>query len=158
MLMPEERTDAITLLTEDHKAVKKLFREFEGKSDQASKGKLELYEKIRMELEIHTEIEEQYFYPASKEAASDMIAEALEEHKQVDTLLKELQGMDPSDERFDAKMTVLIENVEHHADEEEKELFPKVKKAWDMETLRALGAHMMEHKQRRLREMGQRAA
>ena len=156
--MPEQQMDAITLLIEDHKAVKKLFREFEGKSDQASKGKLDLYEKIRMELEIHTEIEEQYFYPASKDAAPDMIAEALEEHKQVDTLLKELQGMDPSDERFDAKMTVLIENVEHHADEEEKELFPRVKKAWDMETLRALGGHMMEHKQRRLREMGQRAA
>jgi len=156
--MPEMTTDAITLLTEDHKGVKKLFREFEGKSDRATKAKVDLYQTIKMELEVHTEIEEQFFYPASKGAVPDMIAESLEEHKQVDTLLKELQGMDPMDERFDAKMTVLIENVEHHAEEEEKEMFPEVKKALGMDTLRDLGSRMMEHKQRRMRELGQKAA
>jgi hemerythrin superfamily protein len=156
--MAETTMDAITLLTEDHKGVKKLFREFEGKGDRATKAKVDLYQKIKMELEIHTEIEEQFFYPASKEAVSDMVAEAMEEHKQVDTLLQELQGMNSEDERFDAKMTVLIENVEHHADEEEKEMFPAVKKALGAETLRDLGGRMMAHKQQRMREMGQRAA
>jgi len=156
--MPEMTTDAVTLLTEDHKGVKKLFREFEAKGDRATKAKVDLYQTIKMELEIHTEIEEQYFYPACKEAVSDMVAEAMEEHKQVDTLLKELQGMNPEDERFDAKMTVLIENVEHHAEEEEKEMFPEAKKALGMDTLRDLGGRMMEHKQRRMREMGKQAA
>jgi hemerythrin superfamily protein len=155
--MPETMTDAITLLTDDHKGVKKLFREFEGKGDRATKAKVDLYQKIKLELDIHTEIEEQFFYPASKEAVADMVAEAMEEHKLVDTLLAELQGMDPMDERFDAKMTVLIENVEHHADEEEKEMFPEVKKALGMDTLRDLGGRMMEHKQKRMREAQQAA-
>jgi hemerythrin superfamily protein len=156
--MAEKQMDAIELLEKDHKAVKKLFREFEGKTDRAHKGKLDLYATIRQELEIHTQIEEQIFYPAVKEIASDMVAEAMEEHNQVDRLLEELHGMDPGDERFDAKMTVLIENVEHHADEEEKEMFPKVRKPMGAERLRQMGMQMMEMKEQLMRQKGMRAA
>jgi hemerythrin superfamily protein len=156
--MADKQTDAIALLEQDHKAVKQLFREFEGKTDRAFKGKLELYQKIRQELEVHTQIEEQLFYPAAKEIVPDMVAEAMEEHQQVDRLLEELHGMDPSDERFDAKMTVMIENVEHHAEEEEKEMFPGVRGPMGADRLRELGMRMMDLKQQLVQQKGMRAA
>ena len=156
--MADKQMDAIALLEQDHQAVKKLFREFEGKTDRAVKAKLELYQTIRQELEIHTQIEEQIYYPAVKEAVPDMVAEAFEEHKQVDRLLQELQGMDPSDERFDAKMTVMMENVEHHAGEEEKEMFPSSRKPLGPDRLQELGMRMMEMKQQLMRQKGMKAA
>jgi len=139
-------TDPIALLTADHQEVKALFRQFEGKSDGAQKAKVTLYEEIRQALETHTTIEEEIFYPGVRDAAEEMVAEALEEHQQVKTLLTDLAGMKPSDERFDAKMTVLIENVEHHAEEEEQEMFPKVKKALSASQLQKLGTQMAERK------------
>jgi hemerythrin-like domain-containing protein len=144
--MADQHVDAITLLKDDHTKVKKLFRDFEKLTDRAMKGRQDLYMKIRSELEVHTKIEETIFYPAARDVASDMIAEAFEEHRLVAQLLQELGGLDPSDEQFDAKMTVLIENVEHHADEEEKELFPKVKKGLGTERIRELGMQMAERK------------
>ena len=150
--MADKQMDAIALLEQDHKAVKKLFQEFEAKTDRAFQGKLELYRQIRQELEIHTQIEEQIFYPAAKAIAPDMIAEAVEEHTQVERLLEELQEIEPSDDRFDAKMKVMMENVEHHADEEEKEMFPEAKKVL-RDDLEPLGQQMEARKERLLAAM-----
>ena len=156
--MAEKSMDAITLLKEDHAKVKQLFRDFEASGARAFSTRKRIGDAIRQELEVHTRIEEDIFYPGVQSSAPEMIAEAIEEHHVVDRILEELEQIEPADEKFTAKMTVLIENVEHHADEEEKEMFPAVKKALGMETLRDLSGRMMAHKQQRMREMGQRAA
>jgi hemerythrin superfamily protein len=157
--MPEKVMDAITLLEEDHKKVRKLFRDFEELGDRATKTKLELAQKIDTELVIHTSIEEEIFYPGVQSEAEEMIAEAIEEHNVVDRLLLEIRNLTPEDEAFTAKMTVMMENVEHHADEEEKELFPTVKKAMGMDAMRTLGERMSKRKIELMREHGiERAA
>jgi hemerythrin superfamily protein len=141
--------DAITLLKEDHKAVKRLFRQFERSGDGASAKRAALAEKIIEELSVHAAIEEQLFYPAARAAvpdALDHVLESLEEHHVVKWVLSELEDLEPTDERFKAKMTVLIENVEHHAEEEENELFPKVRKALGRKPLSELGQAMEKAK------------
>ncbi len=144
--------DAITLLTEDHKKVKELFRKFEGLGERGFKSKQKLADQIRGELVVHTAIEEEIFYPAAQDHAEEMVAEAIEEHNVVDRLLLEIRDLSPEDEAFDAKMTVMMENVEHHADEEEKELFPTVRRAMGMEMLQTLGERMARRKTELARE------
>jgi len=156
--MAEKTMDAITLLEEDHKKVRKLFRDFEGLGERSTKKKQELSDKIRSELVVHTSIEEEIFYPAVQDKVEEMIAEAIEEHNVVDRLLLEIRELTPEDEAFTAKMTVMIENVEHHAEEEEKELFPTVKKAMGMEVMRSLGERMMRRKMELMREHGMEQA
>jgi hemerythrin superfamily protein len=131
--------DAITLLREDHRRVEKLFKEFEKAGPRAGKTKAKLVDKIIEELAIHAAIEEQLFYPAVRDADEDLVLESLEEHHIVKWVLSELQGMKPSDERFDAKVTVLIENVRHHVKEEQDELFPEVRAALTRKQLVELG-------------------
>jgi hemerythrin superfamily protein len=124
--------DAVTLLRNDHKTVEALFKKFEKAGPNAHKTKQDLVEKIVEELSIHAAIEEQVLYPAAREAvpdASDEVLEALEEHHIVKWVLSELDGMNPTEERFTAKVTVLIENVRHHVKEEEGELFPELRGA-----------------------------
>src|SRR5438270_5068214 len=124
--------DAVTLLRNDHKTVEGLFKKFEKAGPNAHKTKQDLVERIIEELSIHAAIEEQVLYPAAREAvpdASDEVLEALEEHHIVKWVLSELDGMDPEDERFTAKTTVLIENVRHHVEDEEGDLFPELRKA-----------------------------
>ena len=150
--MPERAMDAISLLEEDHKKVRQLFREYEGVGERGLKTKQKLAEQIRNELVIHTAIEEEIFYPAIQDTVEDMVAEAIEEHNVVDRLLLEIRDISPEDDVFDAKMTVMMENVEHHADEEEKEMFPKVKKAMGMDTMRTLGERMSRRKSELMRE------
>ncbi len=109
--------DAITLLKDDHRTVKALFRKFEQAGDRAYATKRKLVDRITEELSIHAAIEEQVFYPSVRhaiEATEDDVLESLEEHHIVKWTLSELEKMDPKDERFDAKVTVLIESVEHH--------------------------------------------
>jgi hemerythrin superfamily protein len=138
--------DGIVLLKEDHKAVKKLFREFEKTHENAAPdAKRALVDKIIHELTTHAFIEETIFYPAARAEVQDTkenVLESVEEHHIVAWLLSELSKLDPSDETFDAKVTVLIENVEHHADEEEEELFPEVRKALGRKRLAELGEQM----------------
>lgn len=130
--MPDTRIrvqKATALLREDHKKVKKLFKAYEDlEGKDASGEKLELFEQIRTELTIHAAIEEEIFYPAidaiPEDEAHNLIAEAQEEHKIVKQLLDELSGLEPDELEFDAKMKVLSENVLHHAEEEEKDVFP----------------------------------
>jgi iron-sulfur cluster repair protein YtfE (RIC family) len=142
--------EATALLKKDHDAVKALFKKYEGVGDSAEQTKQSLFDQIQAELDVHTTIEEQIFYPAVQEGrsaeAKDMVLEALEEHKVVKTLLEEIASLTPVDEEFDAKMKVLQENVEHHADEEEKEMFPEAKKQLSEEVRNELGARMETRK------------
>jgi hemerythrin superfamily protein len=139
--------DAIVLLKDDHKTVEKLFKAFEKAGDKAYKTKRDIADKVIEELTAHTWIEERIFYPAAREAVpetKDHVLESVEEHHVVLWMLSELAGMDPADERFDAKMTVLIENVRHHVEEEEKEWFPEVRSAMGRKRLTALGEKLTE--------------
>lgn len=121
--------DAITLLKADHRAVEKLFGQFEKARDENRKKALA--DEICLELKIHTQIEEEIFYPACRDALDDedLIDEAVVEHAAAKELIGEIEGMEPSDDLYDAKVTVLQEQIEHHVEEEEKELFPKARKA-----------------------------
>ena len=141
--------DAITLLKNDHKAVKRLFRQFEKLGDDAVKSRRELVDKMIEELAIHAAIEEQLFYPTVRKEvpdAEDDVLESLEEHHVVKWTLSELEDMKGDEERFEAKVTVLIESVEHHAQEEEEELFPEVRKTMGRKALAELGAAMEKAK------------
>jgi hemerythrin superfamily protein len=141
--------DAITLLKNDHKTVKSLFTKFDRLGDRAHKQRRELVDKIIEELSVHAAIEEQVFYPAVREAVPDVldhVLESLEEHHVVKWVLSELDGMDPHEERFVAKVTVLKENVLHHAEEEEDDMFPKVREALGRKALQEMGAVMEKAK------------
>jgi hemerythrin superfamily protein len=139
--------DAITLLKNDHKTVEDLFTRFEKLGPRAVKSKQDVVERIIRELSIHAAIEEMVFYPAIREAVDDgdidkMVLESLEEHHIVKWLLSELDGMSPENERFEAKVTVLMENVRHHVEEEEGDLFPKVRKVFSRDQLAEMGDAM----------------
>jgi hemerythrin superfamily protein len=137
--------DAIVLLKDDHKAVEKLFKEFEKAGDRAVKTKRRLVDQMIKELTVHAYIEEQLFYPAARAAApgtTGHVLESIEEHHVVVWMLSELSGMDPADERFTAKVTVLIENVRHHVEEEEQDWFPQVRNAMGRKVLQQLGEEM----------------
>jgi hemerythrin superfamily protein len=141
--------DAIVLLKNDHKTVEKLFKQFEKLGDGALKTKRQVVDQIVAELSTHAAIEEQHFYPAVRAAlpaAEDDVLEGLEEHHIVKWTLSELENMAPTEERFDAKVTVLIESVRHHVEEEEGELFPNVRDAIGRKELRELGDTMEKAK------------
>lgn len=137
--------DAITLLKKDHKTVEQLFKRFEQAGDRAYVEKRQIVDRIIEELSVHAAIEEQLFYPAARaevpETEGDAL-ESMEEHHIVKWQLAELEKLDPRDERFDAKVTVLIENVRHHVDEEENEFFPKVREELGRNDLGDLGDAM----------------
>jgi iron-sulfur cluster repair protein YtfE (RIC family) len=142
--------EATTLLIQDHETVKKLFKQFEAAGDEAYKTKKEIFERIKTELAIHMDIEESIFYPTVKaqrsEELKDEIREADEEHHVAKLLIAEISRMKPEDEQYDAKVTVLKENIEHHVEEEEGELFPNAKKKLGKELLEQLGEEMEERK------------
>ena len=125
--------DAFALLTADHKAVKALFKEFEElkESDDSDDQKEALVEKICNELKVHAQIEEEIFYPALREAIDDedLLDEADVEHASAKELIAQLEQMQPGDDHYDAKVTVLGEYVDHHVKEEEGEMFTKARKA-----------------------------
>ena len=139
------RMNAITVLENDHKKVEGLFAKFEKLTPRALKTMRDLNEQIIHELAVHAAIEEQVFYPAVRASVPEAdfnVLESLEEHHIVKWTLSELDGMDPSHERFRAKMTVLIESVRHHVEEEEGELFPKVRRALSADVLAEIGDAM----------------
>ena len=145
--------DALELLKTDHKTVKDLFKKVEAsKSDKQQK---QLFEEIKMELETHTHIEETVFYPAvaKHDELKDMVLESLEEHKQVKTLLREIDNLPDDSEKFEPKLKVLMENIEHHAEEEEEaKMFPKVRKLMDAAALDRLGQELEAAKDKQLRK------
>ena len=138
--------NALELLKQDHQKVKKLLTsatETEDKSEQKR-----LSREIRTELETHARIEETIFYPALKDAdeTRDITLEAFEEHKLVKTLLGELESLGKDKEEWTAKFTVLKENIEHHVEEEEDEMFPKARKVLGEEGAETLGTRMEKAK------------
>jgi hemerythrin superfamily protein len=140
-------TDAIVLLKNDHKTVEKLFKEFEKAGDDAHQEKRRIVDSIIEELVIHTYIEEEIFYPAAREAVpetNDHVLESVEEHHVVVWMLSELLDLDPKNETFDAKVTVLTENVRHHVGEEEDEWFPEVRSGMGRKRLQELGRRMID--------------
>ncbi|MFL6276682.1 MAG: hemerythrin domain-containing protein [Blastocatellia bacterium] len=130
-----------TLLKQDHETVSVIFEKLEPTTERAIKTREELFARLKTELEAHTRIEEQIFYPALKdeEETRDITLEGIEEHNVVKTLLKEMEAMSVDSEEWTAKLAVLKENVEHHVEEEEGEMFPKARKALPKEKLEALG-------------------
>jgi hemerythrin superfamily protein len=132
--------NALTLLKQDHNNVDQLFARFEQSDDPIEKR--QIVDKVIEHLSVHAVIEEEFVYPAARKAieeATGLVLEALEEHHLVKVTLWELEKMAPTDERFDAKMTVLIESVRHHVEEEENELFPQIREAMTQEELDELG-------------------
>ena len=130
--------DAIVMLRDDHAAVEKLFKKLES-------GDLGVVPRICDELELHAEIEEDFFYPsvrAEVDEQDDEVLEAVEEHHVVKLLISELRGLDPADETYKAKATVLMENVRHHIEEEEGEMFPAVRSALGRKRLQEIGDRM----------------
>ncbi len=145
--MPATATgqDAIVMLKDDHKVVEKLFKQFERAGDTAYAKKRQIVDQVVKELTTHAYIEESLFYPTARKAAPETgehVLESVEEHHVVAWMLSELMNTDPRDERFDAKMMVLMENVRHHVEEEEQEWFPEVRKAMSRADLKELGAKM----------------
>jgi hemerythrin superfamily protein len=149
---------ATDILKKQHREVKNLFKKVE-KAEEAGERR-QLMEQITRALELHTRLEEEIFYPAVRgletRKAEEMVAEAFEEHHVVKLVLKDLPNVDPEDERFEAKMTVLSELVEHHADEEEEEMFKTARRLGD-ETLKSLG-QQMEKRMGSAAPAGRRAA
>jgi hemerythrin superfamily protein len=149
--MPQTKTqDALTLLKEDHRAVEKLFKEFENAKGDGRKEKLA--RQICFELTVHTTIEEEIFYPACKgKIDEDKLKEAYVEHDAAKLLIAEIEaGSGKTDDFFDAKVQVLGEQIDHHVKEEEDELFPEVRKA-DIDT-KALGEQIAARKQELMKD------
>jgi hemerythrin superfamily protein len=142
-------TDAIVLLKDDHKTVEQLFKKFEQAGDNAFVTKRKLVDSIIKELTVHAFIEETIFYPTARAAVpetNDHVLESVEEHHVVVWMLSELTKLPPEKETFDAKVTVLIENVRHHVKEEEQEWFPQVRAAMGRKQLQELGELMLTAK------------
>ena len=142
--------DAFSLLKTDHRNVEELFSQLESARGQA---KVRVFEQIKAELELHTHIEETIFYPALEKPKQthELTMEAYEEHAVVKKLLQEMSRARNPNEEWEAKAKVLQENVEHHVEEEENELFPKAQAALSQEDLETLGEQMESEKQRRQR-------
>ncbi len=138
--------DALQMLKKDHETVSKLFERFEKLGDKGAKQKATIVQKIVDELTIHAEIEESVFYPTVREADPDVILESFEEHAIVKNLVEQLRDLTPEDETFKAKVMVLCDIVEHHVEEEEKDLFKKVKKTMGKAELEELGKQLAKAK------------
>jgi hemerythrin-like domain-containing protein len=154
-------TDAIVHLKDDHKEIRRLFGQFEKAGDNAEKTKGRLVDQIIELLTVHTYIENEVMYPRVRELLPDLeddVLESYEEHHVADVLVMELSGMKPSAERFDAKTTVLIENVRHHMDEEEQDWFPKVREGLGRKVLQDIGAEMLEARKKAPRRPSQPSA
>jgi hemerythrin-like domain-containing protein len=141
--------DALKLLKEDHDRINPLLAEIKETTERAEKTRGELFSRIKEELTVHEIIEEEIFYPALKEhpRAKEIVLEGYEEHDVVSRLMGELDGMDPTDERFGPKAKVMAENIEHHIQEEEGEMFERARQVFDADELEELGNRMGKRKE-----------
>jgi hemerythrin-like domain-containing protein len=142
------RMSAISMLKRDHDTLKGLLRELETTTERGVKTRTELFARIRTELTVHEAIEEEIFYPTLKQhpRAREIVLEGYEEHNVVDTLMGELEALPVDDETWGAKAKVMIENIEHHIEEEEGEMFAKARQVFDAQELDELGDVMAERK------------
>jgi hypothetical protein len=156
----EIQMDALRLLKDDHAKMRKLLTELESTTERGVKTRQELYSTIKGELIVHEIIEEEIFYPALKDhpKAKDIVLEAYEEHHVVDTVMAELEETSVDDETWGAKAKVMKENVEHHMEEEEGEMFQKARQIFDRDELDELGTRMEERKTAAQQEMGMATA
>jgi hemerythrin superfamily protein len=145
--------DVLAMLKMDHREVDALFMAVSKLSERAFEQRRKLAEKICEALQVHSQFEQNVFYPPFRHRAEDhdereTVLEAFEEHAQVDTLVSEIQEMDPRDERYEAKLMVLMDNVKHHVKEEEHEMFPIAKELFEKEELIEMGKRLMDMKRR----------
>ena len=147
--------DAIALLKEDHRKVKALLDELEPTTERAVKTRQELFDRIKDELTVHEIIEEEIFYPTLKQhpKAKEIVLEGYEEHEVVNHVMGELEGLPVDDETWGAKASVMIENIRHHIEEEEGDMFVKARQVFDRAELNQLGEAMAERKAEATREM-----
>ena len=140
--------NALELMKQDHAELKKMMGQLESTTERGVKTREQLFAKIRRELQVHETIEEEIFYPALKEhpKAKEIVLEGYEEHHAVDTLVGELETVPFDDERWGAKFTVIKENIEHHIEEEEGEMFKKARQVFDKSELDDLGSQMEQRK------------
>jgi len=136
------------LLKSDHEKVAGILSSIEETTERAAKGRDELFARLKQELDLHARIEEEIFYPAleDSEETRDVTLEAYEEHNLVKQLLAELESQPKDTEEWTAKFTVLKENVEHHVEEEEGEMFPKARKVLSEDEIETLGDRLQEAK------------
>ena len=154
-------TDAIVLLKDEHKQIKKAFRDFEKAGEKAYAAKGKVVDRIIELLTVHTYIENEVMYPevsALLPELKDDVLESYEEHHVADVLCMELASMPAGAERFDAKVTVLIENVTHHIEEEEQDWFPKVRAGLARKQLQELGAKLEQARKKAPRSPAQPSA
>lgn len=138
-------TDAITMLKDDHQKIEKLFKKYEDTTDRAIVTRQRIVDELTEVLSVHAEIEELVLYPVARALGDDADAkalESLEEHHVVKVLLAEISKLSPEDERFHPKVKVLIENVRHHVEEEEADLFPQLREAFGRNDMNDLGDAM----------------
>jgi hemerythrin superfamily protein len=149
--------NAIEMLKQQHREVEALFAQF--KKAKSAGPQRKIFEQIADALAVHATIEEKHFYPSvKKKATEDLLLESLEEHLEIKRVIADLLVLDAKDPTFEAKVTVLEEDVQHHVGEEEKELFPKVEKLFDEETLEAIAEAMEETRDELLEEGNPREA
>jgi hemerythrin-like domain-containing protein len=146
--------DAMSLLKEDHRKVKKMLAELESTTERGVKTREELFTKVKQELVVHEAIEEEIFYPALKQhpKTKEITLEAYEEHHVVNTVMAEIEGVSYDDEKWGAKFKVMKENLEHHIEEEEGEMFKQAKQVFDEDELAQLGDSMMARKEELVRQ------
>ncbi len=153
--MAAEASDAIELLQEDHREVEALFNEYEQLASDDVDAKESVAADICEKLTVHAQIEEEIFYPAARQALGDdteIVDEAEEEHADAKQLIAEIEEMSPEDDDYDAKVKSLSEAIAHHVEEEENEMFPKLRQS-GLET-QALGEQMAERKHEIIDELG----
>ena len=141
--------DAMSLLKEDHRKVKKMLAELESTTERGVKTREELFTRVKQELVVHEAIEEEIFYPALKEhpKTKEIALEGYEEHHVVDTVMAEIEGVAYDDEKWGAKFSVMKENLEHHIEEEEGEMFKQARQVFDQDELTQLGESMKARKE-----------
>ena len=141
--------DAVKLLKRDHDEVKKMLTDLENTTERAEKTRTEGLATLKHELEIHEAIEEEVFYPALKEhpKTKELALEGYEEHHVVDMVMAEIEGVEPKDETWMAKFTVMKESLEHHIEEEEGEMFPQAEQVFGDSELDELGDRMQARKE-----------
>lgn len=146
--------NAFTLLKADHKKVAGILEKIDSTTERGVKTREELFTQLKTELDAHARVEETIFYPELEKAdeTHDITLEAFEEHRLVKQLLGELEKMDKGDEKWTARFTVLKENVEHHVEEEESDMFPKARKVLSNEQAEILGTRMEEAKKEELKK------
>jgi hemerythrin-like domain-containing protein len=147
--------DAIALLKDDHRKVKALLDELEPTTERAVKTRQELFDRIKDELTVHEIIEEEIFYPTLKQhpKAKEIVLEGYEEHEVVNHVMGELESLPVDDETWGAKASVMIENIRHHIEEEEGDMFVKARQVFDRAELDQLGQAMADRKAEATREM-----